>query len=279
LRLCGEQRIRFSEKEGKIMDQKHFIREIVQFVRGYGEKVPVVTKWKKPLVGFASADDPLFSKLKEVVRPSHALPRDLLSSARSVVAFFIPFESALQKENVHAGFYPARSWAVAYVETNRLISELAEYLKNLLEAEGSRAAFAPPTHNYDPAVLMSDWSHRHIAFVAGLGRFGLNRWLITEKGCCGRFGSLVTEATFSSTPRPGQEFCLHFGGTAECSVCVDHCIYDALFIDRFDRHACNQHLLKNEGYFSDLETSDVCGKCGCGLPCSTRNPMAKQSRP
>jgi hypothetical protein len=58
------------------MDQKHFIREIVQFVRGYGEKVPVVTKWKKPLVGFASADDPLFSKLKEVVRPSHAMPQD-----------------------------------------------------------------------------------------------------------------------------------------------------------------------------------------------------------
>src|SRR4030042_2525740 len=115
-----------SEKENRAMDQKHFIREIVQFVRGYGEKVPVVTKWKKPLVGFASADDPLFSKLKEVVRPSHALPRELLPSARTVVGFFIPFETALQKENEKAGFYPARSWAVAYVEKNRLIRELAE---------------------------------------------------------------------------------------------------------------------------------------------------------
>jgi epoxyqueuosine reductase QueG len=185
-----------SGRRDRTVDQKHIIREIVQFVRSYGEKKSIVTKWKKPLVGFASADDPLFSKLKEVVRPSHALPRELLPSARTVVAFFIPFENALQKENDQAGFYPARSWAVAYVETNRLISELAEYVKNLLEAGGSRAVFAPPTHNYDPAVLMSDWSHRHIAFVAGLGRFGLNRWLITEKGCCGRFCYFVTEAVF-----------------------------------------------------------------------------------
>ena len=266
-----------SEKEDRTVDQKRIIGEIVQFVRDYAERVPIVTKWKKPLVGFASADDPLFPKLKEVVRPSHALPRELLPAAQTVVAFFIPFENALQKENDQAGFYPARSWAVAYVETNRLISELDEHLKNLLEAEGFRTVFTPPTHHDDPAVLMSDWSHRHIAFIAGLGRFGLNRWLITEKGCCGRFGSLVTEAAFSPTPRPDQEFCLRFGGT-ECSACVEHCIYGALFIDRFDRHACNQHLLKNEGYFSDLDTSDVCGKCGCGLPCSTRNPMAKRSR-
>ena len=259
------------------MDQKHFISEIVQFVRGYAEKVPSVTKWKKPLVGFASADDPLFLKLKEVVRPSHELPRELLPSARTVVAFFIPFENTLQKENNQAGFYPARSWAVAYTETNRLIKEVNEHLKNLLEAEGCRAVYAPPTHNYDPAVLMSDWSHRHIAFIAGLGRFGLNRWLITEKGCCGRFGSLVTEAAFPPTRRPEQEFCLHFSGS-ECSACVENCIYDALFIDRFDRHACNRHLERNQGYFTDFETSDVCGKCGCGLPCSTRNPMAKQSK-
>ncbi len=252
------------------------IREIVRFVKNYSTEESAETEWKRPLVGFASADDPLFLKLREVVRPSHALPGNLVAAAQTVVAFFLPFDSRLQKENARAGITPARSWAVAYIETNRLIRELSEHLKTFLEAAGCQAALVPATHNFDPQVLMSNWSHRHIAYIAGLGRFGLNRWLITEKGCSGRFGSLVTDAYFPPSPRPDHEFCLHMAGY-RCGACAKKCIYDALFIDRFDRHACYRQLLKNVSNFSDLETSDVCGKCGCGLPCSTTNPGAKRT--
>jgi epoxyqueuosine reductase QueG len=258
------------------MDQKRVTKEIIKFVEAYPRGRSTETRWKQPLVGFASSNDPFFPKLREVVQPRHALPGDLLPAAQTVVAFFLPFESKLQKENARAGLYPARSWAVAYIETNWLIRDLSEQLKNFLEAAGFQAALIPATHNYDPEILMSHWSHRHIAYIAGLGRFGLNRWLITEKGCCGRFGSLVTDARFPPSPRPDQEACLHLAGY-ECGVCVKKCVYGALFIDRFDRHACNRQLLKNELHFSDLETSDVCGKCGCGLPCSITNPVAKRT--
>ena len=258
------------------MDEKQVVKEIVRFVGAYSKGKSTKTNWKKPLVGFASADDPLFLKLREVVQPKHALPGDLLPAARTVVAFFLPFENALQKENAQAGLYAARSWAVAYVETNRLIRDLSEHLKAFLENAGFQAALIPATHNFDPEILMSNWSHRHIAYIAGLGRFGVNHWLITEKGCCGRFGSLVTDAYFPPSPRPEQESCLHFAGY-ECGGCVKKCVYGALFIDRFDRHACNRQLIKNESHYSDLETSDVCGKCGCGLPCSTTNPIAKRA--
>ena len=125
------------------------------------------------------------------------------------------------------GFYPSRSWAVAYIETNRLIRDLNDHLKSFLEEAGYRTVDTPATHNYDPAILLSDWSHRHIAYIAGLGRLGLNQWLITAKGCCGRLGSFVTEALFSPTPRPKHEFCLHFAGK-KCSACVKNCIYGAL---------------------------------------------------
>jgi len=106
-----------------------------------------------------------------------------------------------------------------------------------------------------------------------LGRLGLNQWLITAKGCCGRLGSFVTEALFAPTPRPEHEFCLHFAGQ-KCSSCVKNCICGALSLDGFDRHACNQQLLKNSACFSDLGLADVCGKCGVGLPCSNSNPVA-----
>ncbi len=255
------------------MDNLSLQKEITRFVKNYPERTPTKTRWKKPLVGFASVNDPLFPRLKEWVRPSHALPQDLLPTGKTVIVYFLPFENRVQKENDREGFYPSRSWAVAYIETNRLIHDLNDHLQHFLEEMGYRTVYTPATHNYDPTILLSDWSHRHIAYIAGLGRVGLNNWLITEKGCCGRLGSFVTDAIFSPTPRPEQEFCLYKAGY-KCSACIKNCTYGALFLDRFDRHACNQHLLKNDALFSDLETSDVCGKCGVGLPCSTSNPVA-----
>jgi epoxyqueuosine reductase len=47
-------------------------------------------------------------------------PHDLLKSARTVVAFFIPFKPELIREN-REGDRPCRNWGVAYVETNDLI--------------------------------------------------------------------------------------------------------------------------------------------------------------
>jgi epoxyqueuosine reductase QueG len=257
------------------MDEKRVVKEVVSFVKAYSKRKPTKTDWKQPLVGFASADDPLFPELREVVQHKHALPGDLLPAARTVVAFFLPFQSELQKENARAGLHAARSWAVAYVETNRLIRDLSEHLKVFLEGAGFQATLIPPTHNFDPEILMSNWSHRHIAYIAGLGRFGVNHWLITEKGCSGRFGSLVTDAYFPPSSRQEQESCLHLAGY-ECGACVKKCVYGALYIDRFDRHACYRQLLKNDSHFSDLEETDVCGKCGCGLPCSLTNPVAKR---
>ena len=259
------------------MDKRSIQREIARFVKSYPERTQTKTFWKKPLIAFASVKDPLFQKLKEWVRPSHALPQDLVPTGKTVIAYFLPFENHIQTENTKEGFHPSRSWAVAYIETNRLIQDLNEHLKHFLENAGYRTVYKPATHNYDPSILLSDWSHRHIAYIAGLGRLGLNKWLITEMGCCGRIGSFVTEAIFSPTPRPEQEFCLHRAGY-QCSACIKKCTYGALFQDRFDRHACNRQLLKNDAYFSELGTADVCGKCGCGLPCSTSNPVTLRKR-
>jgi epoxyqueuosine reductase QueG len=255
------------------VDKRSILKEIVEYVRSYRRRAATKTVWKRPLVGFALVEDPLFIRLKEVVSPKHALPEDLLPTGKAVIAYFLPFENNVQKTNAEEGFYPTLAWAVAYIETNRLIRELGYHLETFFERAGYRAISTPPTHNYDQERLVSDWSHRHVAYIAGLGRFGLHRWLITEKGCCGRLGSLVTEAFFTPTARPKHEFCLHFAGY-ECSACIEKCIYGALSLERFDRHVCNRHLLKNDAHFSELETSDVCGKCGCGLPCSTRSPMA-----
>ena len=185
--------------------QKIIRDEIERFISHYQQ---TVTRWRSPLIGFASTADPLFAQLRQAVSPTHLLPGDLLPNARTVIVFFIPFERSVATSNVE-GMLASREWATAYIETNALIRAVNEQLKHRLEAEGYVTAVTPPTHSFDPQRLISDWSHRHIAYIAGLGRFGVNNMLITASGCCGRFGSFVTDAEIAADERIPAEACLY----------------------------------------------------------------------
>ncbi|HOJ14419.1 MAG TPA: hypothetical protein PLT69_08015 [Deltaproteobacteria bacterium] len=144
--------------------------------------------WREPLAASASVDDPLVGSLKEWVHPGHLMPWELLPGARGIVAFFIPFSEQVSMGNAQGRFQSA-SWARASRETNALIDEVGERLCGMLRSRGHEAVFVPATHDFDEETLTSRWSHRHVAFTAGLGTLGLNGMLITERGCCGRLGS------------------------------------------------------------------------------------------
>ncbi len=246
---------------------------IKDFVERFRTAERFQTSWREPLVAFAGAKDPLFPVLKDVVSPSHCMPEDLLEDARTVIVYFLPFEKSVPKGNRH-GSHASREWALAYVETNRLINALNDRLADLLERKGYRATKLPPTHNFDKKKLTSDWSHKHVAFIAGLGKFGVHHLLITDKGCCGRLGSLITTADIEPTTRPTHEYCLH-KINGKCLICVDKCPVGALKDGSFDRQSCYDVLLDNARIHEDLGLSDVCGKCTCVVPCSFQNPVEK----
>jgi epoxyqueuosine reductase QueG len=161
---------------------------------------------------------------------------------------------------------------VDYIETNRLILDLNGYLRDELEKMGFRTAILPATHNFDSERLISDWSHRHIARIAGLGSFGLNNMLIIEKGCCGRLGSIVTTLEITPDLREPVEYCL-FKNNGSCRKCVDKCVGKALAAAGFNRKTCYDRCLENANQYRELGLADVCGKCLVGLACSTRNPV------
>jgi epoxyqueuosine reductase QueG len=254
------------------MDNAAIKKMIRDFILSYPKRRQVNNIWRKPIIGFASAQDPLFNQFKKIIRPTHATPNELLPGAKSVVAYFIPFAKTLHKENFDMEYYSSRSWAVAYLATNRLISSINDSLKVELESRGQRVALIPPTHNFDEQSLMSDWSHRHVAYVAGIGRFGHNNLIITEKGCSGRVGSMVTDLILEPSPRFNHEFCLHKAGI-DCLKCVERCRYEALYAAKYDRHACYRQCLVNDRYYRDLDLTDVCGKCSAMVPCSVTNPV------
>ncbi len=238
-----------------------------------GREPQVATAWKTPIVGFADAGDPLFSRLKRVVRDSHSLPGDLLPGARTVIAYFLPFDKAIARSN-HRGAFSSEAWAVAYIETNRLIAEINERLNRLLEAQGFTGTSLPATHNFDEAQLMSDWSHKHVAYIAGIGSFGRHHMLITDQGCCGRLGSVVTDAAIPATGRSDRERCL-FKHDGSCAKCESRCPVEALGDAPFRRHACYERLLENARRHECHGLADVCGKCAAIVPCSFVDPVQR----
>jgi len=249
--------------------------EISQFIQEFAHNYPksesTQTCWKTPLFGVADAQDPLFSRLKDLISPSHAIPQDIIPGAKSVIAYFLPFQEYLGKSN-HEGRFASREWAIAYEETNQLIVDINQALHEYLGDRGYQSSLLPATHIFDRKKLISDWSHRHIAYIAGLGRFGLNNMLITDMGCCGRIGSIATDLELQPTPLIEKERCL-FKFNGSCQKCVERCVNDALHCDRFDRFKCHEICIQNDLRHPDLGKTEVCGKCVVTIPCSHKNPV------
>jgi len=224
--------------------------------------------WRKPIVSFCSSDD--VERIRRI-HCEHASPYEMLSSARSVIVYFIPFSERVVRSNI-AGVRPSKLWARAYVATNMLIERINERIKRRLENLGYKTVKIPPTHNFDERTLTSRWSHKHVAYIAGLGTFGIHTMIITEKGCCGRLGSLITEAEFEFGEPMKEELCLYKRGV-DCLECVKRCPFGALSLEGLDRRRCYNVLLDNDAYYSNIrQPTDVCGKCCCGVPCDVKAP-------
>lgn len=247
-------------------------QEIAGAVADAAARSTTGTRWRAPLVRYASAHDPMLAELKRIVRPSHSTPEELLPGAQSVIVWFLPFERPIPKGNA-PGRLASIGWADAYVETNALIRAIAQRLADGLAERGHRSAVMPPTHNFDTETLMSDWSHKHVGYVAGMGQFGLHQMLITPAGSAGRLGSLPTTAVLEPTPRSSQQACL-YRLDASCTACVDNCPVGALDLDgSFNRRACWDFCLENQDHNG---RADVCGKCLSVVPCSYVDPVARK---
>ena len=124
--------------------------EIEGIVARRHEERRTATRWLSPIVGFASAADPLFERSKQAVSPTHALPGDLLPGAKTVIVWFVPFERSVALSNI-PGSAASREWATAYVETNVLLAAIGARLVELLQAGATRPPRRrPPTSSTGP---------------------------------------------------------------------------------------------------------------------------------
>lgn len=240
--------------------------QIDSFIDAYCAERGRERLWRRPLARCADASEGAFHQLRQLVVPDHFLPGDFLEQPTTVVSYFLPFLSALAKENIPEKM-AAPSWADAYLVTNAMAEDINRHLVEWVQGLGYRAA-RPQNIGYRTDILMSRWSQRHVAWLAGHGSFGINNMLIGEEGCCGRYFSIVTDLPAKHDKPSSAELCL-YKAKGVCKVCVQHCWSGALTEGGFDRHKCYGVCGQNDAIYPGAH---VCGKCVVGLPCSFKRP-------
>lgn len=236
-----------------------------------------------PILAFGSADDKLFEDLKKpsAIGGHFMLPKEWLTGARTVVSFFLPFSEAVKKGNVRDMSWPSSEWLHGRIEGQAMINKLCVYLSSALADEGYPSVVpsmdARFWSNTDSTKrkekFTSNWSERHVAFVCGLGTFGLSKGLITEKGIAGRFGSIVTELKIEPSARDYEgiyEYC------SMCGKCAKNCPAGAISLETGkDHRLCSGFLDMTSEKFKPRYG---CGKCQVKVPCESGIPKRGKAK-
>lgn len=117
-------------------NEKEIIKNLIyDYVNNYARTHDIETRWEKPVVGVADANDPLYEELKTIISPTHALPSDIVPGAKSVIVFFVPFVKEIVISNIPEE-ESSREWDYAYIETNQMLGDLTGYLYEKIAEKG-----------------------------------------------------------------------------------------------------------------------------------------------
>jgi len=259
-------------------------------------------------VGVADGDDAVFKRFQSVVSLNHILPRSFLErfapagsdlAQVRVVSWALSFAEPIRCSN-RSGLWPSKMYSAARNNGGALNFALSQKLGKFFRGLGYSAEAPRLTDAYDafrlPATTFSSsWSERHIAYAAGLGRFGLNGSLITPLGSHVRLGSLIVNSPLAATMvQPGsyRADCWESEGEI-CARCIQRCPVGAISSHGLDKEKCyamrqavrSRHL---ESYVRDMEMHQApivkngsrvsgyslgCALCQCGVPCEAKDPF------
>ena len=250
-----------------------------------------------PLIGYARGDDALFEDLKAYVGPFHWTPEEIFgrtfpdaaftAADLTIISWVLPQTMATKKDNRSAIRFPAERWAQARTYGEEVNEDLRRHVVAGL-IENGYSAVAPvlsPQWSRETSPQFgyaSRWSERHIAFVAGLGTFGLSDGLITSKGKAMRVGSVVALLQVEPSLRPYNDhhaYCLFYTHNT-CGKCIQRCPAGAITEAGHDKVRCKQYI-RQEAMPHIKATYGFEGK-GCGLcqtkiPCESKIPLPPDS--
>jgi epoxyqueuosine reductase len=201
---------------------------IVQLAKGMGI----------PLIGFAAAEswvDPPF----EPWMPPEFYPQNVMPGTRTVIVIGLPVTLPILETT------PSVLYHELYRTINGLLDQYTYKTALFLENEGHSAVGITRDGYASLDVLrerpIAAFSHRHAAYFAGLGTFGVNNTLLTKHyGPRVRFTSILTDAEIEPDAIMKKTLCIH------CMRCVDHCPVHAIEAGDYpghiiDKRRCTEH--------------------------------------
>ncbi len=249
----------------------------------------------EPLVGFASAVDPLFTKYKTIIGSFHLTPQELVDSIPetwrpvTVISWVLPITAATRVSNRVETFYPSQQWAWTRGLGEPFNDSLRTHVVEFLISKGYHAVApqqVPIWQRYwdTPVGAASTFSERHAAYAAGLGTFSLSDGMITVKGIAHRLGSVITDLEIEPSPRiypTHQSNCL-FYRERSCDACIKRCPVGAISDNGHDKAKCFAHV--HDTVATAFEKKYGLEKAGCGLcqtdvPCERYIPVGEKPYP
>lgn len=238
------------------------------------ENVVGMRMFEEPIFAFGASDDKLFNTFKDpaIIGEQFMTPLEWLPSAKTVIAFFLPYTDAVKEGNLRDMSWPTEEWLHARVEGQAFIFKLCEHLNSALIKSGFNSIIPSLDKRFwsrtDSVVVEknptfgSNWSERHAAYVCGLGTFGLSKGLITKKGTAGRFGTILAELNLPADKREYEDI---YQYCSMCGACAKHCPAQAISIEKGKDHLlCAEFLYKTR---QKHQPRFGCGKCQVGVPC------------
>jgi epoxyqueuosine reductase len=195
-------------------------------------------------------DDPPFEPwVPDEFRPSAIYPE-----ARSVIVIGLPVTLPVLETS------PSIHYHQLYRTINDILDQSTYWISVFLNDRGHASLFIP-RDGYGHIQLLKErplvfFSHRHAAYLAGLGTFGVNNMMLTrEYGPRVRFGSVLTSAVLPGDPLMPEQLC------TRCMRCVDICPTKALGEEDYpksitDKAACASRAVDLAGKFAS-----PCGFC------------------
>ena len=200
-------------------------------------------------------------------------------TARAVISWCLPNSQEARETNRRETERPSLHWArvrsFGDIASQNLRTSLCRWL-----AEHGVAAVAPFLHDdYHAAIrnLRSCWSERHVAFIAGLGTFGLSGGLITEHGIAHRLASVVVDLPLPADTRPYGDDILAW--CTRCGACARRCPAGSIgaSLAERDKTRCLRwavdHIAPNRAEtYGWMDLSLGCGLCQTNVPCEHKRP-------
>jgi epoxyqueuosine reductase len=249
-----------------------------------------------PLVGFASANDPLFKQYKKIIGRFHFTPQDIFDltfgksnrkKELSVISWVLPICEDTRKANRKEDKYPSLIWSHTRYFGEPFNVKLRNHVVSLLKQRGYKAV-APTNSPYfkhhmhsSKVGFTSNWSERHAAYACGLGTFGFCDGFITPKGKAMRLGTVVTDLVLKPSDKPYPHHhanCLYYFNKT-CKVCAKRCPSGAITSSGHDKDKCYDFMhnvcrpAKMVEYGVEITG---CGLCQTKVPCEFQIPKPIQ---